>query len=153
MNLRSYQLDSTFATVRQVWNRCMWNGSIHLGCSFVLSNNNHRSCNFEPLGLKKVTNTIQYISLLDVLQKCTSISWYDIQKRLQNYSVILLQSGAVSGCKLQESLRRRGSKERGTTDWCQMSLWSSQLWALYERVKFACIWPLSTCWVQDDRFA
>ena len=68
VNLRSYQLDSTFATVRQVWNRCMWNGSIHLGCSFVLSNNNHRSCNFEPLGLKKVTNTIQYISLLDVLK-------------------------------------------------------------------------------------
>ena len=47
VNLRSYQLDSTFATVRQVWNRCMWNGSSHFGFSFVLSNNNHCSCNFE----------------------------------------------------------------------------------------------------------
>ena len=30
------ELDSTFATIRQVWNRCILNGSIHFGCSFVL---------------------------------------------------------------------------------------------------------------------
>ena len=36
VNLRSYQLDSTFATVRQVWNRCMWNGNSHFSCNFVL---------------------------------------------------------------------------------------------------------------------
>lgn len=69
VNPRSYQLDSTFATVRQAWNRCVWNGSIHFG--FVLSNNIYCSCDFEPLGLKKVINKKQNISLsiLDVLQK------------------------------------------------------------------------------------
>ena len=102
MNLQSYQLDSTFATIRQVWNRRMLNGIIRFGCSFVLSNNNHCSCNFEPPGLKKVTNTKKvhkpfyfgYTSkivppFLDMISN----------SELQNYSVILLQSGVVSGCR------------------------------------------------------
>ena len=116
----------------------MLNGSIYLGCSFVL---------------KKVTNTKQYISLsiLDVLQKVYFhfLTWYP----KANTKLQCNLAPEWSCFRLQESLRRRRSKERATTDWCQMSLSSSQLWALYECVDFVCIWPLSTCWAQDDRFA